>query len=218
MRMANRAQVKPCLEEAYHLSYPFLIEHEGETYMIPETSGNRDVALYKAKDFPLGWERHKVILEDIDAADVTVTKWDGRWWIFCVTRDGAGGYSDCLSIFHADDLLGPWQPHAQNPVLIDTASARPAGNFVQTDGKLFRPVQNCTKSYGAELALVEVTDLTPETYAQEVRANLGPNDHWPGRKLHTLNRAGKLEVIDGAILRPRFPMLRALAERIWKPA
>ena len=209
--------VELCLEEPYHLSYPYLIRYQGETYMIPETSANGDVALYRAKNFPKGWQRERVLLSGIDAADVTVTQWEGRWWIFCVTRDGAGGYSDCLSLFYADDLFGPWQPHAQNPVLIDKATARPAGNFVMQGQSLLRPVQDCTSSYGAALKLVEITHLTPEHYEQRVITTLQPDRHWPGRKLHTLNRAGNLEVIDGAILRPRWSVLRKLAEWMYRP-
>ena len=183
-------EARVCLEEDYHLSYPFLIRHQGETYMIPETRGNRDVALYRATAFPFGWERQKILLDDIDAADVTITRHDEKWWLFCVTRDDAGGYSDCLSIFYAEDLFGPWLPHAQNPVLIDKATARPAGDFVVRDGKLMRPVQDCTRSYGAGLNLVEVTELTTQSYRQQVVTELAPNAYWPGRKLHMLNRAG----------------------------
>ena len=208
--------VMPCLEEKYHLSYPFLLEHEGETYMVPETAENGDVALYKASKFPFGWKRVAVLMSNIDAADVTITFHQGRWWIFCVTRDG-GGYSDCLSLFYADDLFGPWQPHAQNPVLIDAGAARPAGPFLQENGKLLRPVQVCSNHYGEATKLVEVTELTPQSYAQKELVELRPDGNWPGRKLHTLARAGDLEAIDGAILRPRIPILRLLAEKIYRP-
>lgn len=211
----GEAQV--CLEEDYHLSYPFLWEEGGEILMIPETSNNRDVAIYRAKDFPFGWEREKVLLSNIDAADVTITQYDGKYWLFCVTRDGDNGYSDCLSIFHADDLYGPWHPHAQNPVLIDAATARPAGAFYQEGGKLYRPVQDCTHHYGAEIALVEVTHLSGTDYRQKVIGRLAPGKAWPGRKLHTLNHAGNLEVIDGAILRPRLQPLQGLFSRIFAP-
>nr|WP_321454580.1 hypothetical protein [uncultured Cohaesibacter sp.] len=209
--------VQPCLEEPFHLSYPFLIEHEGEVYMLPETSADRKVTLYKASNFPLGWQPFKTILSDIDVADATITRHDNRWWLFCVTRDG-GGYSDCLSIFYADDLFGSWHAHAQNPVLIDRARARPAGNFVYHDGKLCRPVQDCTASYGGSLPLIEVTHLSPEHYEQKTLKHLLPNERWPGRKLHTLNRAGNLEVIDGAILRPRWAFLKKLVDRKYSPA
>ena len=45
----------PILEEPWHLSYPFLIQHDGDLWMIPESTGNRDVALYKCIDFPNRW-------------------------------------------------------------------------------------------------------------------------------------------------------------------
>ena len=83
--------------------------------MIPETSADGKVTLYRTDSFPLGWKPFKTILTDIDAADVTITHYEGRWWLFCVTRDGGGGYSDCLSIFHADALFGPWHPHGAKP-------------------------------------------------------------------------------------------------------
>lgn len=209
---------QPCLEEDFHLSYPFFIEEEGELYMIPETSNNREVALYQAQNFPFGWQKKHVLLSDIDAADVTITQWQGKYWLFCVTRDGAGGYSDCLSLFHADSLFGPWQAHVQNPVLIDRATARPAGNMVQRDGQLWRPVQDCTQSYGAELALCQVTRLDEEGFEQVVHRKLTPNEAWPGRKLHSLNRAGRLEVVDGAILRPKWQFLRPWFDKKFAPA
>lgn len=209
--------ISPCLEEDYHLSYPYLFEDDGEIYMIPETSENRDVALYKTNNFPFGWKRHKTLLTDIEASDVSIFQQNGKWWIFCATRDGAGGYSDCLSIFHADKLEGPWHPHAQNPVMIDAAVTRPAGNFVQRDGRLLRPAQDCTEYYGASLNLIEVTKLTPTHYEQKTLTGLVPDVHWPGRKLHTLSRFGALEAIDGVILRPRMSVLRWLAEWIFRP-
>ncbi|HEU0082655.1 MAG TPA: hypothetical protein VFQ87_07240, partial [Bradyrhizobium sp.] len=39
-------EVVPVLEEPWHLSYPFLIEHNDDLWMIPESSEHRDVALY----------------------------------------------------------------------------------------------------------------------------------------------------------------------------
>lgn len=213
-----KGEAQVCLKEEYHLSYPFLWEEGGEILMIPETSNNRDVAIYQASNFPFGWKRKAVLLSDIDAADVTITRRDGKLWLFCVTRDGNNGYSDCLSVFYADHIYGPWHPHAQNPVLINAATARPAGNFYEREGRLYRPVQDCSHHYGAEIALVEITHLSEAEYRQDVVGTLAPDIYWPGRKLHTRNRAGNLEVVDGAILRPRFQPFLALFNRLFAPA
>ena len=196
--------VVPVLEEPWHLSYPFLIEDGGELWMIPESSGNRDVALYRCVSFPDTWQRHATLLDGLELADATVTRHGGLYYLFGAIRDGAGGYSDTLAIYVAERLAGPWLPHAANPILIDRAQARPAGNMTVIDGKLWRPVQDCAQGYGAALALAEVTELSPTTFRQQVRPSIRPGPAWPGRKFHTLNRAGRLEVIDGSRIQPKW--------------
>lgn len=194
----------PVLEEPWHLSYPFLIEDQGQLWMIPESSLQGDVALYKCLRFPDKWERAATLLSGLELADATITRHNGLYYLFGARRDGTGGYSDTLAIYYADQLFGPWLPHASNPVLIDRASARPGGNFVTIDGRLWRPVQDCADGYGAALALAEVTELSPTTFRQSVRHSLRPGGTaWPGRKLHTLNRYGRLEVIDGSHVQPK---------------
>ena len=177
--------------------------------MIPESSANRDVALYKCVRFPDKWERHCTLLSGLELGDATITQHNGLYYLFGAWRDGAGGYSDTLAIFYAEDLMGPWLPHESNPVLIDRASARPAGNFVTMNGKLWRPVQDCTDGYGTGLGLAEVIELTPTTFRQIVRHSIRPGPLWPGRKLHTLNRCGGLEVIDGSRIQPKIAALRS---------
>jgi hypothetical protein len=197
-------EVIPVLEEPWHLSYPFMIEDDGELWMIPESSANRDVALYRCVGFPDRWERHTTLLSGLELGDATVTRHGGLYYMFGALRDGAGGYSDTLTIYYAERLAGPWRPHAGNPVLIDRATARPAGNLVVIDGKLWRPVQDCTNGYGAALGLAEVLELSPTSFRQAMRHHISPGPAWTGRKLHTLNRDGHLEVIDGSRIQPKW--------------
>jgi beta-xylosidase len=144
------------------------------------------------------------LLDDLELGDATVTRHDGLYYLFGAVRDGTGGYSDTLAIYYAERLTGPWRPHAANPILIDRAEARPAGNMVLRDGRLWRPVQDCSNGYGAALALAEVTELSPTAFRQQVHHRMGPGPAWPGRKLHTLNRVGDLEVIDGSRIQPKW--------------
>lgn len=202
---------RPALEEAWHLSYPLLLEHGGDLWMVPESMANHDVAIYRCVDFPYRWERHTTLLSDVQLSDATITQHDGRYYLFGALWDGVGGYSDTLAIFHATDLFGPWVPHEANPVLVDRYSTRPAGNFVRRDGKLWRPIQDCTFGYGCGLVLAEVLELTPQTFRQRVDAEIRPGALWPGQKLHTLNRAGRLEVIDGNRIQPKWPGLARLS-------
>ncbi|ABE38347.1 conserved hypothetical protein [Rhodopseudomonas palustris BisB5] len=207
----------PVLEEPWHLSYPFLIAQDNDLWMIPESSVSGEVTLYKCVQFPNRWEKHATLLSGVEFADATIVQHDGLYYMFGATRDGTGGYSDTLSIYYANSLFGPWMPHAQRPVLVDRASARPAGHFVQRNGRLWRPVQDCTNGYGGALGLAEVEQLSPTTFAQTVRHTIKPGPRWPGRKLHTLNRCGRLELIDGTIIQPKIKALR-LPDKLGDPA
>ncbi|MBX3584144.1 MAG: hypothetical protein KF810_19840 [Rhizobiaceae bacterium] len=200
-------QAVTVLEEPWHLSYPFLIERDGEVFMIPESSANREIVIYRASDFPLKWERHAVLVENVEAADATIVEHDGLFYMFAVTREGFGGYSDTLAIWWAEDLFGPWHPHRQNPVLVNDRTARPAGNFIRMNGGLFRPVQDCRRAYGADLGLMKVRQLDREGFVQEPHGRIsagGPE--WPGKRIHSLNYNGRLETIDGYNRRPKLKL------------
>jgi hypothetical protein len=200
---------RPVLRHDAHLSYPFVLEDGGEVWMIPETSAAGTVELYRATDFPDRWELAQVLLRDVDASDATPFRHQGRWWLAATVRRG-GSCSDALHLWYADELWGPWKPHEHNPVLIDIASARPAGRPEWHDGRLLRPVQDGRSGYGGALAVAEVLELSPAAFAQRVVSRIGPGDAWPGSRLHTLNRAGDLEVVDGSA---RSPRLRAGSRR-----
>lgn len=194
---------RPVLDEEFHLSYPFVFEDGGEHWMIPETSAARTIQLYRAASFPDRWELESVLVDDVVASDATLIRHDDLWWILATVHTG-GSYSDALHVWHSETLTGPWQTHPGNPVVVDIASARPAGRIVARDGRLLRPVQDCRGGYGSALGIAEITRLDESGYAQRPLTTIGPGERWPGRRLHTLNRAGRLECIDGSRLSPRW--------------
>ena len=199
------------LEEPWHLSYPFLIEDAGQLYMLPEASLSGNVTLYRCIDFPTRWERYATLLSGVEAADATIVRHNGRFWMFAVTRDGRGGYSDTLRIWYAPGLFGPWEEHGLQPVRIDAASARPAGGVVASRGALWRPFQDCADGYGTALGLARIDRLDPNYFDETVVARLRPGPRWPGRRIHTLTRWGPLECIDGSAFMPRLPAMRRFA-------
>jgi hypothetical protein len=195
----------PALTHDVHLSYPFVLEDEGALWMIPETSAAGTVELYRATAFPRRWILNSVLLRDLDASDVTPFRHEGRWWLSATVRRG-GSCSDALHLWYAESLRGPWRPHEGNPVVLDISSARPAGRVVRRGGRLLRPAQDGAGGYGSAVTLTEIVRLDPSAYEQRVVARLASGDRWAGRRLHTLNRAGRLEVIDGSARSPRFPI------------
>jgi hypothetical protein len=193
---------EPVLELPYHLSYPFVFAADGAWWMIPESCAAESVELFRATDFPRGWVKERTLLRNVVASDATLFQDAGRWWMAATVRDRGGSYSDALHLWSAPHFSGPWTPHAKNPVLVDIASARPAGRIVERDGILWRPVQDCRRSYGAALGLARITRLDDQGFEQEVEAILTPGTSWPGRRLHTLNQAGGFEFIDGSAPSP----------------
>lgn len=198
-----RGLPRPVLTHDVHLSYPFVLEHEGEVWMIPETSGARTVELYRAVRFPWEWERHSILLDDVEASDCTVFERDGRWWMTATVGFG-GSLSDSLCLWSAPAVTGPWTPHPHNPVLVDIASARPAGRVEFRDGRLLRPVQDCRTGYGAALGIAEIRCLDETGFEQKVIRHHTSGPNWAGTRLHTLNSTGTLKTIDGSRLVPRF--------------
>lgn len=190
--------VRPALEEPWHLSYPFLIEDAGNLYMIPESCTARHVAIYRAERFPDRWVREGTLLDGVDLSDATITRHGGRLWMLGAGHDGAGSRTDLLSIYSSNSLLGSWTPHALNPVLVDHRAARPGGNFVHRDGRLWRVAQDCSGGYGSAISIAEVLRLDDGGFDQRLHAIIRPDSAWPGRRVHTLNRCGALECIDGS--------------------
>ncbi len=187
---------QPVLETAGHLSYPHVFAHDRTIWMVPESSGARRIDLFRATAFPGGWVKETTLVDDVDASDATLVQCKGRWWMLATVRDGAGAFSDTLNIWSAPQIQGPWQAHPGNPVLIDIASARPAGAFISRGNTLLRPVQDCRRGYGAALGIAHITRLDDEGFAQEMRS-VAQGAQWRGR-LHTYNRCGAIELIDGS--------------------
>jgi hypothetical protein len=202
--------VRVALEEPWHLSYPFLIRHQGQVFMVPESSQNREVVLYRADPFPTRWVRHATLLSDISLSDATILEDGGRFWMFGCTSDGAGSPSDMLSVYWADRLEGPWRPHQHSPVLIDPIGARPAGPCLRFGGKLWRVTQDCSSGYGRAVALVEILKLTPQAYEQRLVSVIRPDTAWPGRRFHPVTRDYRLECVDGSASAPKSRLVSKL--------
>ena len=199
------------LERDYHLSDPFLFQHEGVLYMIPESAQNRTVDLYRCVSFPARWRLERTLMRGLRCADATLYREGALWWMFAGVAAEGGALDDELHLFYAESLEGEWRPHERNPVKSDVRAARPAGALFTTAEGLFRPAQVCAPLYGSAVSIQNVLRLSPEEYLErEVRRILpAPGDRLLG--IHTFNRAGELTVIDGFARRWRSPLGRVAA-------
>ena len=200
----NYDEPQVVLDKPYHLSYPYVFEHEGVTYMIPESMDNRTIELYECTEFPDKWEFKMNLMQDIIAVDATLLRHNGKWWMFAnvLEREDMSSFDE-LCVFYSDELLSnEWTPHRMNPVISDCSRARPAGNFFEQQGKIYRPSQNCSTRYGYGYNISEVTTLNENDYSEELVSSVKPN--WDKKIIgtHTFNRVGNLHIID-AIYRRR---------------
>lgn len=103
-----------------------------------------------------------------------------------------------LEIYHSDNLKGPYQPHYNNPVMIDCSKARPAGKIFDYKGKTIRPSQNCTEHYGQSITLEEMEILTDKTFKTKHFMTIEPIENCDYDKgIHTINSDGEFTVFDG---------------------
>lgn len=188
---------QPAIRETHHLSYPHVFEYRGQTYCIPESGGIRKVCLYRCVEFPHKWEYVHTLIEGFEAADSTIVEHGGRWWLFCTSSEAVpkGHYSH-LYVWHAEHLFGTWTQHVRNPVKIDARSARPGGPFFAHGGVLYRPAQDCSRSYGCAIRINRIDTLTESDFAETVVGTIRPPRKRYTRGVHTLSSVADWCIVD----------------------
>jgi hypothetical protein len=183
-------------QPAVHLSYPYLFEAEGRLLCIPESNEAAEVGLYEIGRFPDRWVKVANLIEGLPIVDATLFRYQDRWWL-AGSEATAKGTTCELHLWHAAEIAGPWQPHAANPVKVDVRSARPAGTPFWQNGALYRPAQDCSRTYGGRVVINRVVTLTPTDFLETPAATVEPAPAGPyPAGLHTLSAAGSGTLID----------------------
>ncbi len=186
---------KVALEEPFHLSYPYVFEHEGEVYCIPESHQADRINLYKFNEKELKLEQECVLMEHIQAVDPTLIFHEGKWNLFFTQKDQP---SVKLYRYVAEDLRGPYEPSPLNPIKVDCTDARMAGAFFERDGQLMRPAQECIRYYGTAVRLNRIDRFDELHYEETQIDQIQPIKESKFNKgLHTLNGNEQVTVIDG---------------------
>ncbi len=182
----------PILEPDIHLSYPFILEHDGKRYFIPESFESQAIVLYELLDGSS--KKVKNLVEGVAAVDPTLLCFNEKWWLFFLPKEPANTE---LWIYFSNELTGQYEPHYLNPVKCDISSSRPAGSIFIENGKLYRPAQDCSKTYGGAIVLHEITQLSETEFKERQVGRLEPfkrSDYPDG--LHTINQVGDITLID----------------------
>ena len=199
---------KVILEQPYHMSYPFIYRREDGTvdWVAPEASMSGALYRYSITPESSMLENQELLL-DAPLLDSTITFQKGKYWLFCTKRGEDSNKK--LFIYHSTTSTGPWIPHDMNPVIDDSATARPAGYMVQVNDSLYRIVQKNDKSYGEAINVMKIEELTVNSYRECFIKNIRCNSNKYSHGIHTINGYDGMCVVDG--LCREFAPLR----RIW---
>ncbi len=190
---ASPANTEIVLDKDYHLSYPCVFSHGGEYFMIPESSADRTIQLYRATKFPFEFQFEANLAEGFSAVDTTPYFHEGRWYFFTTTTEP---FLETF-LFWSDSLGGKWNLHPISPISSSVTNTRSAGHLFFQNGRLLRPSQDCSVRYGYGITINQIQRLTPTEFEEKRVDHIVPN--WSPGLLgtHTLNSNAEFEVIDG---------------------
>ena len=162
---------EPMMAFDYHASFPFLFEHGGKLFMLPETSRGNCVDLFVCENFPGKWRHVTRLLDGIDAADTVLFQHDGLFWMITSVRKNRQNASRWLAVYFCEDLLsGNWQPHPVNGSRkfygTRYSTGRNGGAVTYLGGNLLRLAQHNQDYYGQSIRVMQIDRLTPSDYIE----------------------------------------------------
>lgn len=198
------------IEQSYHMSYPCVFEYNAEHYMIPETSANQTVELYRAKQFPAQWEKVKTLLSGERYVDTTVARYEDGYRAISYRKSQHGWV---LDVFELD--LERYAMKRLDSVQYDANVGRPAGGFFE-EKVLLRPAQNGVNRYGENLILYQVDPCSENAYQEREVKRIGVRDiplSGKADRVHTYNRDSAYECVD--VYREKIDLLHG-AKTLWR--
>jgi hypothetical protein len=159
------------LDPGCHTSYPFVFEHEGAVYMVPETSQARCVDLYACEGLPDRWSLARRLLDGVDCADSVLLEHGGVWYLVTSQAIEHTNQRRGLAIYWSETLLSnEWKPHPINRERLYAdrphGYGRNAGAIQRAGDELLRPMQASTNYYGEAARVMRIDELTPERYGE----------------------------------------------------
>ncbi len=189
---------KVLLDTASHLSFPFIFKDNGRNYVIPESVKNGSISCYEYEPQKKALVFRGELLK-VPLYDPTILKNEDTYWLFGSEFENRTEYK--LQIYHSGKLMGPYTPHRGNPVRSGLDGIRSAGNFIEVDGDIYRPSQNCQNEYGESITINRIKVLDEYYFSEEPymtinisKKNLRENNI---HTIHTINFYGNLIVVDG---------------------
>lgn len=203
---------KIIIEGKCHLSFPYIFKFNGDIYIMPESSGDYDLKLYRASCFPHKWDLFKKALPDVFACDSIFMEMNSQKFLltnemFHNTPNGKSPSCWVKNYLYKVDGLDFCDDGIK--IAEGEFGTRNAGAMLTIGEKIYRIGQDCRNGiYGKGMILSEVKKLIP--YEENIVKTWDCNDfsiHINGDDktvvgCHTYNVSEHYEIIDYATLSP----------------
>ena len=204
---------RKCIVEDFHMSYPVVFRYNDKIYLMPETSGEKALFLYEAVSFPFEWKRLPAVMTNIRLADTTPIEIGDKLYAVSLKIREEGKVPGDLILLEYNN--GTFEISPLGVLTEDMSIARPGGNFIVRDNKLYRVSQDCATGYGNAVNILELSSDFPKGFREELKHKITPhNVHIDIKEvpsgIHTYNINDRVEVIDLKFYRNSFYNL------IWK--
>jgi hypothetical protein len=178
---------KIIIDEKFHLSYPYIFEWDSSYYLIPESSEDLSVRLYKAISFPEKWKYIGNLLSGYPYTDPSIFRYKDKWWMFVSSTE-----NNVLNLYYSENLSNGWIAHPMNPIVnLNKTISRPGGRVFVYNDKLYRLTQNDYPYYGIQVFAVEITKLSEEFYEEETTSKIPivskTGNGWNGAGMHNVD-------------------------------
>lgn len=194
---------KRILSEPFHLSFPLLFSRDQQWYMIPESSADNSLLIYKMGETPYDWEQIRRI-PMTDSVDTVLCQKDDMIFFINTEEHSTKKLYGKQKIYSMTDF-----PYGELVLIGEeddySLERRNGGPIFESSDKIIRVCQNCTeKFYGKSFSFYEITELSPEGYQDVLQKTIEVQDlkldkpvkRYEITGTHTFSRTDRVEAID----------------------
>ena len=171
-------RIDPILSLKNHISYPYIIKYDRQSFLLPEMSKNLSQKIFQLNNNKITNEYSLLGFENYKIIDPSYFFFKGKHYIFCGFENNS---LDNLYLFHSDNIFGKYKPHQLNPIVVDPTCSRMAGNILINNNNLYRFSQNNSHNYGSSINIMKIVELSEKKYKEvffnkiEFKDKFGPH-------------------------------------------
>ncbi len=196
--------------EPFHMSFPTVFSWQDGIYMLPETSADESLRLYRAAEFPHRWETAEVFRMGRKFVDTVILETGDDHFRILTCEISPDREYECrfqkFTVRAAENgklsLSEEAQDAAFNRTQTYSLRSRNGGALIRREGKTYVSAQESTETtYGVAMNFYPYDDKTPDIAGQEAAARITPDSVRVGKLaggegVHSYCFDGAYEAVD----------------------